>query len=352
MSKYLSIKYKNLKPYVPGEQPQNMEYNKLNTNESPFPPSPLAQRMAREAAGDLQLYSDPDCRQLCSVASDYWGIEKDQVLFFNGSDETINYACMAFCDKIHPMVFPDITYGFYEVVAGVNSVPFKKIPLKEDFTIDPEDYIGLNTPIFIANPNAPTGISLPLKDIERIIAGNPDSAVIIDEAYVDFGGESALPLINKYDNLLVIQTFSKSRSLAGGRLGLAFGSREITADINAIKFSVSPYAINRMTMGAAIGAITDDEYFKANCQKIIKTRESSVKRLRELGFEVLPSSANFVFARNPKMGGRELYEGLKERGVLVRYFDKDRLRDFLRISIGSEAQMEDLFAKLKELLGE
>lgn len=351
MSEYLSVKYNNLTPYTPGEQPQDMQYIKLNTNESPFPPSPMAQKLAREAAGDVQLYSDPQCKTLVQVATEVYGVDADQVLFTNGSDEALNFAFMAFCDKDTPAAFANITYGFYPVYAKINCVPYEEIPLKEDFSICVEDYLGINKTIFIANPNAPTGIALPLSDIEKIVSSNPNNVVVVDEAYVDFGGESAVSLIGKYKNLLVTQTFSKSRSLAGGRLGMAFGCKELIQDLNTMKYSTNPYNVNRMTMAAGIGALMDTWYFENNCKKIQEIRDFTTDSLRKLGFEVLDSKANFVFAKTAKMGGKDLYEQLKEKGVLVRHFDTPLLKDYNRITIGSKEQMDAFFEILQGVLG-
>ena len=352
MSSFLSKKYATLTPYTPGEQPQNRQYIKLNTNESPFPPSPFAQRMAREEAGDLQLYSDPVCKTLAKTAAEIFGINETEIIFGNGSDEILNFAFMAFCDKEHPAVFPDITYGFYSVFAALNGIPYNEFPLKDDFTIDVSDYTGVNKTVFMANPNAPTGIALPLCDIEKIVSSNPQSVVVIDEAYVDFGGESAVALIKKYPNLLVVGTFSKSRSLAGGRLGFGIGCKDLIEDLNILKFSTNPYNVNRMTMAAGVGALIDSRYFKENCEKIIATRELTAKALIRLGFEVLPSNANFLFARHQKIGGKALYLSLKEKGILVRHFEKNRLFDFNRITIGSDIQMEAFLAAVTEILGE
>lgn len=351
MSRFFSSKYSALTPYTPGEQPQERKYVKLNTNESPFPPSPYAQRLAREAAGDLQLYSDPECRALVRTAAQLLNVAEEEILFTNGSDEILNFAMMAFCDADHPAVFPDVTYGFYPVIADLNAVPVERIPLREDFTINVEDYIGLaDKTIFLANPNAPTGIALPLAEVERIVSGSPDSVVVVDEAYVDFGAESALGLIGKYDNLLVAQTFSKSRSLAGGRLGFGAGCRELIADLNTIKYSTNPYNVNRMTMAAGIGALADTEYFRRNCAAIEENRAKTVEELRRLGFEMPESKANFVFARHPKVGGQALYLALKERGILVRHFETKRLRDYNRITIGSAEQMQTLISTLEAIL--
>lgn len=352
MSQFFSKKYAALVPYTPGEQPQDKKYIKLNTNESPFPPSPEAQRMAREAAETLQLYSDPECRQLVATAAEYFGVDKDEILFTNGSDEILNFAFMAFCDQDHPAAFPDVTYGFYSVFAELNQVPYVQIPLKEDFSIDIMDYLGIDKTIFIANPNAPTGLALTLPEIETILRANPDHVVVIDEAYVDFGGESAVSLIHKYDNLLVTQTFSKSRSLAGGRLGFGIGCKALIQDLNTIKYSTNPYNINRMTMAAGIGAIQDDGYFRMCCQAIISNRVYTTTRLRALGFEVLDSKANFVFAKHPNKSGLELYRMLKANGILVRHFETPRLKDYNRITIGSREQMDALLNALTKLLEE
>lgn len=352
MSRFFSDKYNALIPYTPGEQPKDMQYVKLNTNESPFPPSPRAQALAQEAIKDLQLYSDPECKALVKKAAEVFGIETDEILFTNGSDDILNFAFMAFCDKDHPAAFPDITYGFYPVFAKLNGVPYTQIPLKEDFSICVEDYIGLNKTIFIANPNAPTGIALSLEQVEAIVKGNPDSVVVIDEAYVDFGAESAVGLIHKYDNLLVTQTFSKSRSMAGARLGFGIGCKALIRDLNTVKYSTNPYNINRMTMAAGIGALEDAKYFADNCKTIIDTRDWTTDQLRALGFTVIDSKANFLFAKHPVAEGKALYLGLKEKGVLVRHFDSPRLTDYNRITIGSMAQMQVLIDTIKEILEE
>ena len=352
MSRFFSPKYSSLTPYTPGEQPQERKYLKLNTNESPFPPSPLAQRLARDAAGDCQLYSDPECRALVNTAAESFGVEKENLLFTNGSDEILNFAFMAFCDSEHPAVFPNITYGFYPVFAELNNIPYEEIPLKDDFSIDINDYIGINKTIFIANPNAPTGIALSKADIEKIVASNPDNVVVVDEAYVDFGAESSVSLTQKYDNVLVCQTFSKSRSLAGARLGFGIGSNELINDLNTIKYSTNPYNINRMTMAAGIGALCDEEYFEKNCLKIAENREQTVRELQKLGFWVTDSKANFIFAKSDKIGGKELYLSLKEKGVLIRHFETPLLKDYNRITVGSKEQMEEFIKTVKEILEE
>lgn len=350
MSKFFSNKYKNLIPYTPGEQPKDMRYIKLNTNESPYPPSEKAQKYASEAAAALQLYPDPQCTELTEKLAQILGVEYENVLVTNGSDEILNFAFMAFCDKEHGCVFPDITYGFYSVFAEVNGIPYEEIPLRDDFTINAEDYIGINKNIFIANPNAPTGIALPLSEIERIVKSNPDNLVVIDEAYVDFGNESCVPLTKKYDNLLVTQTFSKSRSMAGARLGFGVGARELIADLNTIKYSTNPYNINKMTMAAGIGALEDEEYTKGNCREIIKTREYTAMELEKLGFTLTNSSTNFLFAKHNEMSGSEIYKRLRENGILVRHFDKKEICDYNRITIGTLSDMQTLINTLLRIL--
>lgn len=350
MSRYFSKKFKALVPYTPGEQPKEMKYIKLNTNESPFPPSERAMKKAAEAVKNLQLYCDPECRALVKKASEVFSIDTDEILFTNGSDEILNFAFSAFCDETHPAVFPDITYGFYPVFAEINRVPYEEIPLKDDFTISVDDYIGINKTVFIANPNAPTGIALSLNDIEKIVSSNPESVVVIDEAYVDFGTKSAVSLIHKYSNLLVTQTFSKSRSLAGGRLGFGIACKELIADLNTIKYSTNPYNINSLTQAVGAGVLEDEEYTKSNCKTIIENREYLTKKLEAMGFFVLPSKANFVFARHDKTDGRALYEALKSKGVLVRHFDSERLRDYNRITVGTKEQIDILTQKIAEEL--
>lgn len=350
MSRYFSKKFKALVPYTPGEQPKEMKYIKLNTNESPFPPSERAMKKAAETVKNLQLYCDPECRALVKKASEVFSVDTDEILFTNGSDEILNFAFSAFCDETHPAVFPDITYGFYPVFAEINRVPYEEIPLKDDFTISVDDYIGINKTIFIANPNAPTGIALSLNDIEKIVSSNPESVVVIDEAYVDFGTKSAVSLIHKYNNLLVTQTFSKSRSLAGGRLGFGIACKELIADLNTIKYSTNPYNINSLTQAVGAGVLEDEEYTKNNCKTIIENREYLTKKLETMGFFVLPSKANFVFARHDKIDGRTLYEVLKSKGVLVRHFDSERLRDYNRITVGTKEQIDILTQKIAEEL--
>ncbi len=352
MSKYFSRKYAALTPYTPGEQPQDMQYVKLNTNESPFPPCEAVMKAAEAGAKKLQLYPDPDCRTLTAALAARLGVCPENVLLTNGSDEALNFAFMAFCDKDNPIVFPDVTYGFYPVFAEVNFLPYETIPLKADFTVGAEDYIGIGKNVVIANPNAPTGIALTAAEIGRIAASNPDNVVIVDEAYVDFGAESAVPLTKEYGNLLVVQTFSKSRSLAGGRLGFAVGDPALIADLNTVKYATNPYNINRMTNEVGLAVLENDAYYMNNCRIIAGNREWLTEELRSLGFEVLPSLSNFVFAKHPLLDGEALYLQLKRRGVLIRHFTAARIRDYNRITVGSRAQLEVLMKEIKSILEE
>ena len=340
MSRYQSKRLSSLSPYTPGEQPRDMQYVKLNTNESPFPPSKKAQKLACDAAERLQLYSDPTCRVLTDKLAAVYGVSPDEVIVTNGSDEVLDFAFQAFCDENTPARFPDITYGFYPVFADRNGVPYETVALRDDFTIDIEQYFGAGKTIFIANPNAPTGLALSRDEIEQILIHNPNNVVVIDEAYVDFGGESCVPLIKKYDNLLVTQTFSKSRSLAGGRLGFGIGNRGLIADLHTIRYSTNPYNVNSMTAAAGYGVLCDEEYTKKNCQTIMENRKWTAEELKNRGFEMTDSKANFIFAKHPRLDGGELYAALKARGVLVRHFNAPRICDYNRITVGSREQMQ------------
>ena len=350
MSRFLSSLTANLTPYVPGEQPQDKRYCKLNTNESPFPPSQKVLDAMAQAAATANLYCDPACRALCEAVGKTFGVLPEQVLPVNGSDEILNFAIMAFCDKNIPLAYADITYGCYPVFADYNGVPSHIIPLKEDFTLDYRDYCGLNETIVIANPNAPTGIAIPKWQIEEILKSNPNNVVIIDEAYVAFGGESCVDLVEKYENLLVAQTCSKSHSLAGARLGFGFAQAALLGDINTIKYSTNPYNVNRMAQAAGVAAMEDRAYFTANCQTIMENRAYTVDCLTRMGFEVLPSCANFIFAKTGRMDGKALYLALKDKGVLVRHFDKEKISQYLRISIGTREQMNTLLLAITEIL--
>ena len=353
MSRFLSARFAALEAYTPGEQPQDMQYVKLNTNESPFPPSPevLAAVNAAEV-GKLNLYPDPEGRILRQKLAALYGVGEDNVFLSNGSDEILNFFFMAFCDQERGVAFPNISYGFYPVYAQLYNLPATVIPLRDDFSLNVEDYCGLHQNIVIANPNAPTGMAIPVSDIEKILQTNPDHVVLIDEAYVDFGADSCLPLTGRYENLLVCQTFSKSRSMAGGRLGFAVGSAPLIADLNRIKYSTNPYNINRLTLAAAQAAVDSDAYYRANCRKIQENRSYTVERLAALGFTTLPSKANFIFTRCPAMDGGTLYRELKRRGVLVRFWNKPELKDYVRVTIGSREQMDRFLDTVQTILKE
>ena len=353
MSRFFSHRLDRLVPYTPGEQPIDRTYIKLNTNESPYPPTPRVLETAAAEAGRLQLYSDPTCRDLTQKMSEVFGVPTDHIVMTNGSDEVLNFAFMAFADEEHPLVFPAITYGFYPVFAELNRIPYEEIPLKADFSIDPADYENLGgKTVVIANPNAPTGLCLSLDEIERIVKSNPDGVVIIDEAYVDFGAESAIALVDKYDNLLVTGTFSKSRSLAGARLGFGIGQASLISDLHTVRYSTNPYNINRMTAAVGCAVLDENDYYMQNCREIIETRAYTTDALRDLGFAVPDSKTNFVFAKSDRIGGGELYRTLKERGILVRHFDKDIITDYNRITIGTRAQMDALITAIREILNE
>ena len=352
MSRFFSKKYSGLTPYTPGEQPRERTYIKLNTNESPFPPSKKAQEYAAEAAKNLQLYSDPTCKLLHDKLAEVLGVNADEVLCTNGSDEILNFAFMAFCDEEHPAAFADITYGFYSVFAELNRVPYETIPLREDFSIAVADYMGIGKTVFIANPNAPTGIALAPSEIEKILISNPDNIVVVDEAYVDFGGESCIPLIGKYPNLLVTGTFSKSRSMAGARLGFGVACRELIADLNTVKYSTNPYNVNSMTMAAGLGMLEDEDYTRANCRTVMENRAYAAEALKALGFRMTDSKTNFIFAAHEKVDGEKIYLKLKEKGILVRHFTAPRIAQYNRITVGSLEQMDALIQALKEILEE
>ena len=299
MSKYLSARLTTLEAYTPGEQPRDKKYIKLNTNESPFPPSPeVLAAVSSEEVSKLNLYSDPTCKALREKLAERYSVASDMVFVSNGSDDILNFSFMAFCDKEKGMAYPDISYGFYKVFAALHGVPSKVMPLAEDFTVRAEDYHNLDANIVIANPNAPTGLTLTLDEIKGILDTNRDNVVIIDEAYVDFGAESALSLVPEYDNLLVVRTFSKSRSLAGARLGFAIGNKDLIADLELIKYSTNPYDINRLTQIAGCAAIDSDSYYFDNVKTIVENREYVTSELEKLSFTVLPSKANFVFSLN------------------------------------------------------
>ena len=351
MSRFFSSAFADLIPYTPGEQPRRGGLIKLNTNESPFPPSALAVQYAAREAETLRLYSDPQCSDFRETAASYYGIDKDQIFVGNGSDEVLYYSFMGFGGDAE-ILFPDITYGFYPVYCAINHLPYREIPLDDDFRIRVSDYLRPSGTVYIANPNAPTGICLSIDEIRSILSYDRDRLVVVDEAYVDFGVQSCVGLINEFDNLLVTQTFSKSRSLAGGRLGMGFANRAIIDDMNTLKYSVNPYNVNRMTLAAGIGSLTDDEYMRSCVDTIIYNRNYTTEQLRSLGFKVTDSKANFVFAAHPLLDGGTLYESLKQRGILVRHFSKPRICNYNRITIGSIEDMQTLIGNIKQILEE
>lgn len=352
MTQFFSKKYDKLVPYIPGEQPRDMKYIKLNTNESPFPPTPLLKNIDSENFDLLRLYPDPENTAVVSAYADYLGVKKENIFAGNGSDEVLGFIFSAFFDENNKVSFPDITYGFYPVYCQLFNISNTIIPLKDDFTINIEALLNTNNNLVIANPNAPTGIALSLAEIEKIVASKKHRLVVIDEAYIDFGGESAVSLINKYDNLIVCHTFSKSRSLAGARLGFAIANAELIADIKAIKYSFNSYNVNRITEMCGVYAIKDVSYFKQNCLAIIENRNTIVNSLQNLNFEILDSKANFILAKNKAISGKNLYLALKRKGILVRYFGTERLKDYVRITIGSKEDMQTLLITIKTILEE
>ena len=348
MSRFINNKYAGLEAYTPGEQPKDMKYIKLNTNESPFPPSAGVLKAVTENADKLNLYPDPECAELKDELAKLYGVKRENIYVSNGSDDILNFFFLGFCDG--GAVFPDITYGFYKVYAELYGVEYRKIPLCDDFTINPDDYMNAGKNVVIANPNAPTGLTLGLDKIEEILKSNKENMVLVDEAYVDFGGESCIPLTKKYGNLLVVGTFSKSRSMAGARLGFAVADAEIIADLEKIKYSTNPYCINRLTLAAGVAAVRENDYYMENCKLVIDAREYTTDALRKMGFRVLDSKANFIFAESAEISGKELYEKLKARGILVRYFGSDRISNFVRITIGTLEQMEALVKAVSDIL--
>lgn len=405
MSLFLSKASESLLPYTPGEQPQGRKFIKLNTNECPYPPSPkvveailagyeeIAANQAAKAAGcgtagvagmaaqaekadcgcnasateagkmaekaakvmppelaNLRLYSDPEERVLIEAIADHYGVGSNQVIAGNGSDEILGFAFRAFCDQNAPLQFADLTYGFYPALCGLYGIPFKVVPLEEDFTLNIEPYKNCGNNVIIANPNAPTGMNLPLSAIEEVAASNSDRVVMVDEAYVDFGGESCVSLLPKYENLVIIQTFSKSRSLAGARVGFAIANPDLIADMNRIKYSFNPYNVNRLSILAGAAAMRDWDYTKECTGRICKTREKTTEALRALGFTVLDSKTNFIFAKSGDMPGKVYFDGLREAGILVRRWDSERIKDYVRISIGSEEEMETFVEETKKLV--
>ena len=352
MSRFLKDCYQALEAYTPGEQPRDMAYIKLNTNESPFPPAPaVVEKLQKADIENLRLYSDPTCKALKEKLAGLYGLQPENIFVSNGSDDILNFLFMAF-PGAKGAVFPDISYGFYSVYAQLHGVNARKIPLKADFSLDYTDYLNADALVVIANPNAPTGMTIPVCQIEEVLKQNPDNVVVIDEAYVDFGAESCYPLLKTYDNLVVVRTFSKSRCLAGGRLGYAMGPAALIADLEKLKYSTNPYSINRLTLTLGEATVDAEDYYVNMCATIAENRQWTAQKLESLGFHVLPSKANFLFAKAPNMDGGQLYLQLKQRGILVRHFTGQRIKDYIRITIGTAQQMETFIETVKTLLQE
>ena len=353
MSRFLAKKYRTLDAYTPGEQPRDKRYIKLNTNEFPYPPAPdVIAAVDANVISDLRLYSDPTAKNLKEALAKYYGVGSENVFVSNGSDESLNFAFACFFED--GVAFADLTYGFYSVFADLYGIDAKIISLNDDFSIVPEDYLGLDRGAVIANPNAPTGKALPISDIERIVASNPDRVIVVDEAYVDFGGESAIPLTKKYDNLLVCMTYSKSRGMAGARLGFAIGNAELIADLELMKYSTNPYNLDSLALRMGAAALTDSSkaYYEEKVGEVIRVREETAQKLAALGATVLPSKANFLFVKLPNVSGGEAYTKLRERGILVRHFSKARICDYLRISIGTAEDMAALVDAVADIIKE
>jgi histidinol-phosphate aminotransferase len=352
MSQYWSAVVHGLTPYVPGEQPKLANLVKLNTNECPYGPSPRVLEAVRaEAADTLRLYPDPNSDRLRAGIAAYHGVNADQVFVGNGSDEVLAHAFMALLKHDAPILFPDISYSFYPVYCGLYEIAYRQVPLTDAFEIRVDDYLIPNGGVIFPNPNAPTGRLLALSEIERLLAGNPDSVVVIDEAYIDFGGESAVSLVARYPQLLVTRTLSKSHALAGLRVGYAIGQPHLIEALNRVKDSFNSYPLDRFAQAGALASLQDHGYFEALCARVVATRTRLVAEMSDLGFEVLPSTANFIFARHPAHDGAELAAGLRERSIIVRHFKQPaRIAPFLRITIGTDAQCDALIAALKTLV--
>ena len=344
---------RKIAPYVPGEQPKNMnKVIKLNTNENPYPAAPGAEEIACNLKDkDMRLYPPTDAGKLSKAIAGYYGIDHKNIFVGVGSDDVLATAFLTCFNSEKPILFPDVTYSFYDVWAALYKIPYKTVPLDDNFKIIKEDYLQENGGIVIANPNAPTSIAMPLENVEFIVKNNPDVVVIIDEAYVDFGGESAIPLLKKYENLMVVQTFSKSRSMAGMRIGYAFASDRVIQAMNDVKFSINSYTMNYPSVEMGVAAIEDEDYYKATIAKIVKTRKKAVEELTRLGFKVLDSSTNFLFISHKGVKAKDIFADLRNRGIFVRHWDKPRIDNYLRVTIGTDAQMKKLYEALKEILG-
>jgi len=354
MSRYWSRVVNDLTPYVPGEQPKIANLIKLNTNENPFPPSPRVLAAIQAELGDdaarLRLYPDPNADLLKAAVAKRHGVTPAQVFVGNGSDEVLAHVFMALLKHDQPILFPDITYSFYPVYCGLYGIDYRTLPLSEDFSIKPADYAQPNGGIIFPNPNAPTGRLLALDTVEQILRANPDSVVVVDEAYVDFGGETAIPLVARYDNLLVIHTLSKSRSLAGLRVGFAIGHSSLIEGLERVKNSFNSYPLDRLAIVGAVAAMEDEAYFSQCCEAVVTTRDTLCTELADLGFNVLPSAANFIFARHPGHDAGELAKALRERSIIVRHFKLPRIDQFLRITIGTDSECQALINALRDII--
>ena len=339
-------------PYTPGEQPQKKSIIKLNTNECPYPPSPFVEKKMKEMTHqDLRLYPEfPEKTNLAAQLAAYYHIREEQLFIGVGSDDVLSMAFLTFFHSDKPILFPDITYSFYDVWADVYKIPYKMKPLDEDFTIRPDDYTEENGGVIFPNPNAPTGVLMGLDDVEKIITANRDVVVIVDEAYIDFGGTSVLPLVEKYDNLLIVRTFSKSRAMAGARIGYAIGNEKLIAYLNDVKYSVNSYTMNRPALELGVEAVKDDDYFKEICGKIMTTRKRTEEELHALGFTFPKPYGNFIFAAHQKIKAGVIFEKLKEKDIYVRHWNKERIDNYLRITIGTDEEMDALFTALREIL--
>ncbi len=351
MNSFLISKYKDVEPYVPGEQPRDKKYIKLNTNESPYPPSEAVLKAVRSSARSMQLYPDPACRDLKAALAGSLGLEPENILPTNGSDEVLSLSFMAYAHDEKPAYYADVTYGFYDVLSGLFGVKAKHFVLRDDFTIDVSDYCELDSGlIVIANPNAPTGIAISVTEIERICKESPNCIVLIDEAYVEFGAESCIGLVTKYPNLIVSRTYSKSMSLAGARLGYAIANKDRIVELETLKYTLNPYSVNRTALAAGVAAIEDMEYYRNNCKLVADTRDKTAEKLKSLGFELTDSKTNFVFCRHPGVEASELSDKLRQAGILVRHFTGERTNDWLRISIGTPEDMSALTDALEKIL--
>lgn len=347
----LSENIRSVVPYVPGEQPTETDIIKLNTNENPYPPSPEVTKLLHNRDFSLRKYPSPEASELTNAIAEYHHVKKEQVFVGVGSDDVIAMCFLSFFNSGKPILFPKISYGFYKVWAELYKIPYRQIPLDEDFKIIPKDYFIENGGIVFPNPNAPTGLFLPLEQVESIVAASPDTLVIVDEAYIDFSGGSALPLVEKYDNLIVTRTFSKSRSMAGMRIGYCIGSENLISTLNSVKFSYNSYTMSEIAIKTGVASLSDDEYFHSTLEKIISTREKTKAELSKLGFDFPDSRTNFIFAKHRSVSGKQIFEELKKKKIYVRRFDADGISDYLRITIGTDEEMNELLVQLKIILG-